>query len=83
MNPNWATSFTCRIAGLLTIVLLFVSAADTAVDPRVSAFLQNYCIDCHGPKKATYYLEPGDRVLFRMIDGAPNSQAALADPVPE
>ena len=24
--------------------------------------------------EATYYLEPGDRVLFRMIDGAPHSQ---------
>ncbi len=51
MNPKGTTSLTCRITGLLTIVLLFVPAADAAVDPRVTAFFQTYCIDCHGPAK--------------------------------
>jgi hypothetical protein len=51
MNPNGTTSLTCRITGLLAIVLLFVPAADAAVDPRVAAFFQTYCIDCHGSTK--------------------------------
>ncbi len=35
----------------LALSLLIASSAGAAVDPPVAAFLQSYCIDCHGPKK--------------------------------
>jgi hypothetical protein len=54
MNPNWGTLLFCRCTSLFVFALLqvpSVNAADAALDPQVSKFFQNYCIDCHGPAK--------------------------------
>ena len=35
----------------LTFLLAVSVSAAPQLDPKLSTFLQTYCIDCHGPKK--------------------------------
>jgi mono/diheme cytochrome c family protein len=45
-------SFVCRSISLLALLTASSAhAAETAVAPAVTAFLQTYCVDCHGPTK--------------------------------
>jgi mono/diheme cytochrome c family protein len=45
-------SFVCRSISLLALLTASSAhAAEAAVAPAVTAFLQTYCVDCHGPTK--------------------------------
>ena len=54
-------------------VRLKFSAGKPSVLPKVESVF-TFTDDTPREVEATYYLEPGDQVLFRMIDGAPHSQ---------
>ncbi len=54
MIPNRTASlFDCLVIRLLALSLLMLASAnaeETVVAPPVTAFFQNYCHQCHGPK---------------------------------
>ncbi len=52
MKRMCTASFVCRSISLLALLTASSAhAAETAVAPAVTAFLQTYCVDCHGPTK--------------------------------